>query len=150
MPIHADRPSALPYLSGFGHEHGSEALPGALPTEQNSPKQCPYGLYAEQLSGTAFTAPRHQNRRTWLYRIRPSAMHHAFRRLDQGRWQADFSEFEAVPEPMRWDPMPLPSQPTDFLQGLVAMAGNAECGFIFTRPTVPCTGEPSTTRMPRC
>ena len=70
-----DRPVlALKYQSGFGNEFSSEALPGALPQGQNSPQRAPYGLYAEQLSGSAFTAPRHVNRRTWLYRIRPAAM----------------------------------------------------------------------------
>src|SRR3546814_12791414 len=65
--------SAMPssYLSGFGNEFASEALPGALPLEQNSPQRCPYGLYAEQISGTPFTAPRAENRPSWLYRIRP-------------------------------------------------------------------------------
>src|SRR3546814_12361713 len=65
----------LTYLSGFGNEFASEALPGALPVGQNSPQRCPYGLYAEQLSGTPFTAPRADNRRSWLYRIRPSVKH---------------------------------------------------------------------------
>ena len=65
----------LSYLSGFGNEFTSEALPGALPEGQNSPQRCPYGLYAEQLSGTPFTAPRAENKRSWLYRIRPSVKH---------------------------------------------------------------------------
>jgi len=63
----------LEYQSGFGNEFATEALPGALPTGQNSPQRAPYGLYAEQLSGSAFTAPRASNRRSWLYRIRPAA-----------------------------------------------------------------------------
>src|SRR5437870_11772964 len=74
--------AALKYLSGFGNELASEALPGVLPQGQNAPQVPPRGLYTEQLSGTAFTAPRAQNRRSWLYRIRPSAMHGAFRRID--------------------------------------------------------------------
>ena len=68
-------PAGLAYESGFGNEFATEALPGALPVGQNSPQRCPYGLYAEQLSGTAFTAPRGANRRSWLYRIRPAALH---------------------------------------------------------------------------
>ena len=74
----------LRYLSGFGAELATEALPGALPHGQNSPQKVAYGLYAEQISGTAFTAPRHQNRRSWLYRIRPGAMHGTFRAIDNG------------------------------------------------------------------
>ena len=72
--------TALAYMTGLGNEHASEALPGALPVGQNSPQRCAYGLYAEQLSGTAFTVPRHHGRRTWTYRIRPGAMHEPFRR----------------------------------------------------------------------
>ncbi len=78
--------SAAGYLSGFANEFATEALPGALPVGQNSPQRVPYGLYAEQISGTAFTAPRAHNRRAWLYRIRPAAMHQPFSRLEPGRW----------------------------------------------------------------
>src|SRR5438552_16683189 len=74
----ADLPGTLRYRSGFASEFATEALPGALPEGQNSPQKVPYGLYAEQLSGTAFTAPRHANRRSWLYRIRPAVRHGAF------------------------------------------------------------------------
>ena len=73
------------YLTGFANEFATEALPGALPEGRNSPQRAPYGLYAEQLSGTAFTAPRHANRRSWLYRIRPAAMHLPFEPLRPGR-----------------------------------------------------------------
>lgn len=116
----------LSYLSGWGNECSSEALPGALPTEQNSPQQCPYGLYAEQFSGTAFTAPRHANRRSWLYRIRPTSLHQPFERIDNGRLISDFSGVEPSPNQFRWNPMPIPAESTDFLQGLVTMAGNAD------------------------
>src|ERR1700709_1793477 len=85
------------YLSGFGNEFASEALPGALPVGQNSPQKCPYGLYAEQLSGTAFTAPRAANRRSWLYRIRPSAVHEPFLRIDNGRITSDFTAVATPP-----------------------------------------------------
>src|SRR5437899_2702561 len=74
---------ALRYLTGFGNEHVSEALKGALPAGQNAPQKPPRGLYTEQISGTPFTTPRGQNRRSWLYRIRPSAMHPAFRRIER-------------------------------------------------------------------
>src|ERR1700692_2119707 len=76
----------LRYQSGFGREFATEALPGALPQGQNSPQKVPYGLYAEQFSGTAFTAPRHANRRSWLYRIRPSVTHRPFQRLEHPRF----------------------------------------------------------------
>ena len=115
---------SLGYQSGFGNEFATEALEGALPVGRNSPQRCPYGLYAEQLSGTAFTAPRADNRRSWLYRIRPSAMHQPFEPLDASRI---FSEFDAVPTPpnqLRWDPLPMPTAPTDFVQGLATMAGS--------------------------
>ncbi len=77
--------SALTYLSGFGNEFATEAVPGALPVGRNSPQRVPYGLYAEQLSGTAFTAPRSHNRRSWLYRMRPAAVHRPFREIDDGQ-----------------------------------------------------------------
>jgi len=115
---------ALAYLPGFGNHFATEALPGALPSGQNSPQRCPYGLYAEQLSGTAFTAPRAANRRTWLYRIRPGAVHRPFRRVDAGRFSGDFGEVAATPNQLRWDPFPIPSAPTDFVDGLATMAGN--------------------------
>ena len=112
------------YQSGFGNEFATEALPGALPVGRNSPQRCPYGLYAEQVSGTAFTAPRPDNRRSWLYRIRPSAMHRPFERTSSGRITSDFGQVPAPPNQMRWNPLPMPSAPTDFVQGLVTMAGN--------------------------
>jgi len=115
---------ALTYQSGFGNEFATEALPGALPVGRNSPQRAPYGLYAEQLSGTAFTAPRADNRRSWLYRIRPSAMHRPFERIGDGRIVSRFDEVEATPNQLRWNPMPMPTAPTDFIDGLVTMAGN--------------------------
>jgi homogentisate 1,2-dioxygenase len=115
----------LNYLSGFGNEFATEALPGALPVGQNSPQRVPYGLYAEQISGTAFTAPRGFNRRSWLYRIRPAAMHEPFVRHDNGRLTSRFDE-PASPNQMRWDPLPMPVEPTDFIDGLVTMAGNGD------------------------
>ena len=116
-------PAPLAYLTGFNNEHATEALPGALPVGRNSPQQCPYGLYAEQLSGTAFTAPRGANRRTWMYRIRPGAVHQPFRRIDNGRMTNEFGAAVATPNQLRWSPLPIPSQPTDFVAGWVTMAG---------------------------
>jgi homogentisate 1,2-dioxygenase len=115
---------SLEYMSGFANHFATESLPGALPQGRNSPQKCPYGLYAEQLSGTAFTAPRSANRRTWCYRIRPGAMHQPFRRIDNGRLVSDFSAMTAPPDQMRWDPLPLPAAPTDFVDGWVTMGGN--------------------------
>lgn len=115
---------ALAYQPGFGNHLTSEALPGALPLGRNSPQKCAYGLYAEQLSGTAFTAPRATNRRTWFYRIRPGAVHQPFRRLDDGMVTNDFDTVPATPNQLRWDPFPIPSKATDFVAGLVTMAGN--------------------------
>ena len=117
--------SALEYQSGFGNHFSSEALPGALP-EQNSPQRCPYGLYAEQISGTAFTAPRAANRRTWLYRIRPAVTHRPFRRIASPHLTGRFDEVESPPNQLRWNPLPIPSAPQDFLEGLVTMAGNGD------------------------
>ena len=116
----------LAYQSGFGNEFASEALPGALPVGRNSPQRCPYGLYAEQLSGTAFTAPRHANRRTWLYRIRPGVMHGQFQQIGSGRLVGRFDEVPTPPHQLRWDPLPLPEAPTDFVDGLVTMGGNGD------------------------
>jgi len=116
------------YQSGFGNEFMSEALAGALPVGQNSPQKAPYGLYAEQLSGSAFTAPRGANRRSWLYRIRPAAVHRPFTRIENGQVTNRFDDVEATPNQLRWDPLPIPSAPTDFVQGLVTMAGNGEPG----------------------
>ncbi len=116
--------SALRYQSGFGNEFATEAVAGTLPVGRNSPQQVAHGLYAEQLSGTAFTAPRHLNRRSWLYRIRPAAMHEPFKLLQSGKFHNDFDAAPATPNQLRWDPLPLPTTPTDFVDGLVTMAGN--------------------------
>ena len=117
----------LRYQSGFGSELATEALPGALPQGQNSPQKVGYGLYAEQFSGTAFTAPRHANRRSWLYRLRPAVAHGGFRLLDARLLKsAPFEEVATPPTQLRWDPLPLPTGPTDFVEGLATMAGNGD------------------------
>jgi len=126
---HAVAGAALSYQSGFGSEHATEALPGALPQGQNSPQKVPYGLYAEQFSGTAFTAPRHVNRRSWLYRLRPAVTHGPFRPVDARLLKsAPFDEAPTPPSQLRWDPLPMPSTPTDFIEGLVTIAGNGDVG----------------------
>jgi homogentisate 1,2-dioxygenase len=123
------RKAAAPwaYQSGFGNEHSTESVPGALPAGRNSPQRPPHGLYAELLSGTAFTAPRATNRRTWTYRIRPSATHEAFERIEHPALRtAPFDEGVATPSRVRWDPFPAPSRPADFVDGLCTIAGNGD------------------------
>jgi homogentisate 1,2-dioxygenase len=110
------------YLSGFGNHHHSEAVASALPTRQNSPQQCALGLYAEQLSGSAFTCPRHTNLHSWLYRILPSVV------------QGDYSPYSTAitnsfaslqtPNPMRWSSLPKLKTSNDFVDGLFHIAGN--------------------------
>lgn len=116
--------SEFEYQSGFGNEFATEAIPGTLPIGRNSPQRVAHGLYAEQLSGTAFTAPRHANRRSWLYRIRPAAVHGAFEPFTQPAFHNDFGNGAITPERLRWDPQALPKTPTDFVDGLFTMAGN--------------------------
>jgi homogentisate 1,2-dioxygenase len=112
------------YLSGFGNEFATEALAGALPLGRNSPQRCPFGLYAEQFTGTAFTAPRALNRRSWLYRIRPAVTHQPFQRLPHKLLDAEPLRAPASPNQLRWDPLPMPSGATDFIDGWVPMVGN--------------------------
>ncbi|HEV7627157.1 MAG TPA: homogentisate 1,2-dioxygenase [Streptomyces sp.] len=117
----------LTYLTGFGNEHSSEAVPGALPLGRNAPQRAPLGLYAEQLSGTAFTEPRSSNRRSWLYRIRPSAAHPRFARIDNGNLRsAPFTEATPDPNRLRWNPLPPPPHGTDFIDGLWTLGGNGD------------------------
>ncbi|HEY3654323.1 MAG TPA: homogentisate 1,2-dioxygenase [Steroidobacteraceae bacterium] len=115
---------ALRYQTGFCNEFATEALPGALPEVRNSPQRGPFGLYAEQFSGTAFTVPRHASRRSWLYRMRPAAVHQPFRRIEHGGVVAAFDTQLATPNQLRWNPLPIPSDPLDFVQGLVTIGGN--------------------------
>ncbi len=114
---------ALRYQSGFGNHFATEALAGALPEGRNSPQRCAYGLYAEQFSGTAFTAPRHANRRSWLYRIRPAALYGAFRPLAARQLTSRFPPAPTTPNRLRWGAPPLPRVPTDFIAGLATLAG---------------------------
>ncbi|MEW2085352.1 homogentisate 1,2-dioxygenase [Streptomyces sp. NPDC005283] len=118
---------SLGHSPGFGNEHTSEAVPGALPHGRNSPQRAPLGLYAEQLSGSAFTEPRAHNRRSWLYRIRPSAAHPPFVRIDNGRLRsAPFTESVPDPNRLRWNPLPEPAPGTDWLAGLWTLGGNGD------------------------
>ena len=117
----------LDYQSGFGNEFATEALPGALPSGQNSPQRAPYGLYAELISGTAFTQPRAENLRSWVYRMRPSAVHGAFRRIDNGLLRTPpFDEGVLTPQQTRWDPVAIPDDKTDLIDGLRTVGGNGD------------------------
>ena len=115
------------YQSGFGNTFASEAMKGALPVGRNSPQRAPKGLYAEVLSGTAFTAPRAENRSSWLYKLRPSAMHGPYQRMKDGLLRSGpFTEVETPPNRLRWDPLPLSKQATDFVDGLATIAGSGD------------------------
>ncbi|MFN4041821.1 MAG: homogentisate 1,2-dioxygenase [Brevundimonas sp.] len=121
------RSNAPAYMTGFANHFATEAAPGALPQGRNSPQRPAMGLYAEQLSGTAFTAPRDHNLRSWLYRLRPSAQHGPYVPFDQGRVRSTpFDETPPNPNRMRWDPLPMPDQPTDWIEGLVTYGGNGD------------------------
>ena len=112
------------YMPGFGNDFETEALPGALPQGQNSPQKCEYGLYAEQLSGTAFTAPRGQNERTWCYRIRPSVKHTArFNKIDLPYWKSAPHIVDDVISlgQYRWDPTPIREEKLTWLTGMRTM-----------------------------
>lgn len=112
------------YMPGFGNDFETEALPGALPQGQNSPQKCNYGLYAEQLSGTAFTAPRGQNERTWCYRIRPSVQHTGrFAPIEVPHWKTAPHVLAGVTSlgQYRWDPIPVPDRPLTWLTGMRTM-----------------------------
>lgn len=121
---------ALAYMPGFGNDFETESLPGALPQGQNSPQQCNYGLYAEQLSGSPFTAPRGTNERSWLYRIRPSVRHTGrFTKIDYPFWKTapHIGEHSLALGQLRWSPLPAPKEELNFLQGIRTMttAGDA-------------------------
>jgi homogentisate 1,2-dioxygenase len=127
---HAARTAGLRYQSGFGNGFETEAVEGALPIGRNSPQRVAHGLYAEQLSGSPFTAPRQHNERSWLYRIRPSVRHLGeFRKRDSGLWRTapDTSAADLPYGPLRWSPLPVPDEPRTFLDGIctVTTAGDA-------------------------
>lgn len=117
-------PASDGYMAGFANEFESEALPGALPVGQNSPQRCAYGLYAEQLSGSPFTAPRHRNERSWLYRIRPSVLHVGrFQRVDLPFWKTApaFAKHDLPIGPLRWGPVAIPDAKLSFISGIRTM-----------------------------
>lgn len=116
----------LTYLTGFGNQHSSEAVPGALPIGRNSPQKAPLGLYAELLSGSAFTAPRAANQRTWLYRRQPSVVVGGYQPLAHAYWKTGAADGEAAPpDPLRWGPAPLAAE-GDFIDGLRTYVVNGD------------------------
>ena len=122
----AEAGSTLGYQTGFGNEFSSEALPGALPQGQSSPQRAAYGLYAEAITGTSFTAPRAQNRRTWVYRIRPSVVSGLYKRRDNGLIRTAPLATGWGPNPLRWNPFSIPDAPTDFIDGLATLCANGD------------------------
>jgi homogentisate 1,2-dioxygenase len=121
----ATKSTALRYQSGFGNTFSSEAVKGALPVGRNAPQRAPLGLYTEVLSGTAFTAPRAENQSTWLYKLRPSAMHGPYKRMGDGFVRSGpFDEVETPPNRLRWDPFPMSARAADFIDGLATIAGS--------------------------
>lgn len=115
------------YMSGFGNEFATEALPGALDWRQNSPQKVPYNLYVEQVSGTAFTAPRSYNRRTWMHKIRPSVVHKPYQQISNGTFlSTPFDELPPTPNQLRWSPIPIPSEKVNFIDGIFTIGGNGD------------------------
>jgi homogentisate 1,2-dioxygenase len=115
------------YQPGFGNHFSTEAVAGALPEGRNSPQRVAFDLYAEQVSGSAFTAPRAHNLRSWQYRLRPSAEHTAFEAIDSGRIRtAPDRDAVVTPNRLRWNPIEIPSALTDFIDGLTTVATNGD------------------------
>ena len=120
-------PNALRYQSGFGNEFASEAVPSALPHGQNSPQRAPHDLYTELLSGTAFTAPRADNRRTWLYRRQPSVVIGGYHPYAQSFWTTGAAGgVTSPPDPLRWKPFEIPDEPLDFVDGMRTLVANGD------------------------
>ena len=127
MDMNAATTTARSYQSGFGNEHATEAVPGALPQGRNSPQRAPFALYPELISGTAFTAPRAENRRSWLYRRQPSVVSGAYAPYEQRHWLTGAAAGHVLPpEPLRWGPFEIPADPLDFVDGLRTVAANGD------------------------
>ena len=120
-------PTPLRYQTGFGNQFATEAVEGALPQGRNSPQKVGRGLYAELVSGSAFTAPRADNRRSWLYRRQPSVVTGSCAPLAHAYLKTGAKEGEAAPpDPMRWHPIAVPDAPTDFIDGLRTIVVNGD------------------------
>ncbi len=124
--------TSLKYQSGFGNHFATEAIPGALPEGRNSPQRPAFGLYAEQLSGTAFTAPRSENHRSWLYRMRPSGDHGPYESYQGASGFAPGTiDKPFAPNRLRWSPQPMPSDRTDLIDGMTTMMASGDpAGFL--------------------
>jgi homogentisate 1,2-dioxygenase len=119
--------SELKYQSGFGNEFATEAVAGGLPQGQNAPQKVPLGLYTEQMSGTSFTAPRAVNRRSWTYRIRPSVTHKPYEEIPVRLIRSGpFTEVPTPPNQLRWNPVPIPTAKTDFVDGIITLGGSGD------------------------
>ena len=119
--------NTLRYQSGFGNEFASEAVAGALPEGRNSPQRAPHDLYTELMSGTAFTAPRAENRRTWMYRRQPSVMAGGYTLYAQAQWTTGAAGGSITPpDPLRWNPFAIPPEPLDFVDGIRTVAANGD------------------------
>ncbi len=130
MPT-TDASAPLEYQSGFGNQFSTESVPGALPRGRNSPQRAPLRLYPELVSGSAFTAPRHENRRTWLYRRQPSVVSGRYAPYDQPHWTTGAAGGARMPpDPLRWLPFPLPEAreggSQDFVDGLRTVVANGD------------------------
>jgi homogentisate 1,2-dioxygenase len=118
--------TSLRYQTGFGNEYATEAVAGTLPQGRNSPQRVPHQLYAELISGTAFTAPRAENRRTWMYRRQPSVVTGAYQPYPQPHWRTGAGSAVLPPEPLRWSPFALPQGEVDFVDGVHTVAANGD------------------------
>ncbi len=128
MTIDGKEPADVTYMTGFGNSFETEAVPGALPQGRNSPQRVAYGLYTEQVNGSAFTVPRAENRHSWLYRLRPAASHRPFKPFVGAHdlRSGPFNEVPPTPNRLRWDAPPIPDAPTDFVDGLATYGGNGD------------------------
>lgn len=114
------------YMTGFGNEFATEAVKDALPPKGNTPQAVAHGLYTEQISGSSFTTPRAQNKRSWLYRIQPSVKHQPFTQIDMGKLLSNPFTNNATPNQLRWSPFDQPDKPTDFIEGLITFCGGGD------------------------
>lgn len=146
------------YQGGFGNEYATEAVAGALPQGRNSPQRAPFDLYPELISGTAFTAPRHENRRSWMYRRQPSVVVVGrYQAFAQAVWKTgENRELALAPEPLRWSPLPIANADADFIEGMHTMAANGDAesqvgiAAHVSLPVVRWSVEPSSIPMARC
>src|SRR4029453_4986705 len=120
-------PTERTYQAGFGNDFSSEAVAGALPRDQNTPQRPAFGLFVEESNGTAFPGPPGVTPPPWTYRIRPSAVHKPFKPIANRLIRSGpFNEVPPTPNQLRWRPLPIPTEPTDFVDGIVTLGGNGD------------------------